>query len=224
MLPKVSRSEHVLRLKSGIHTIAGSGDRVKEFVNNAREFNSTTKDLFAGVKGYLKYCKQGNQDHFACSYSLDGEHLGYPEGSKPVSPLPSRVIYVPATPADAPYLFETDGRCDDYVALSYCWGTDQVKTTAGTLASFRKALPSDISATVQDAITVTRELGFSYLWVDAFCIIQYDVEDWERESRRMGQIYMRAILTIVPVSASKCSEHFLSRQPISSVRIPFPLC
>lgn len=46
--------------------------------------------------------------------------------------------------------------------------------------------------TLQDAVTITRHLGLRYLWVDALCIIQEDVEDWARESSRMTEIYSNA--------------------------------
>ena len=38
----------------------------------------------------------------------------------------------------------------------------------------------------QDAIYATAKLGIRYLWIDALCIIQDDVEDWSIESAKMG--------------------------------------
>lgn len=50
--------------------------------------------------------------------------------------------------------------------------------------------------TLQDAVTITRHLGLRYLWVDALCIIQEDMEDWARESARMTEIYSDAHVVI----------------------------
>lgn len=50
--------------------------------------------------------------------------------------------------------------------------------------------------TFQDAVTITRNLGIQYLWIDSLCIIQDSVEDWARESAQMGRIYRDASITI----------------------------
>jgi hypothetical protein len=50
--------------------------------------------------------------------------------------------------------------------------------------------------TFQDAITLTRTLGFNYIWIDSLCIIQDDGRDWEIESARMTSVYSNGHLTI----------------------------
>ena len=50
--------------------------------------------------------------------------------------------------------------------------------------------------TIQDAVRITRRLGFEYIWIDALCIIQGESEDWAHESSRMSQIYGNASLTL----------------------------
>ncbi|KAK4221800.1 hypothetical protein QBC38DRAFT_491343 [Podospora fimiseda] len=40
----------------------------------------------------------------------------------------------------------------------------------------------DMPETLQDAIIVAKQLDLSYIWIDALCIIQGDVEDWIKES------------------------------------------
>jgi len=37
----------------------------------------------------------------------------------------------------------------------------------------------------KDAITVTRHLGFQYIWIDSLCIIQDSFDDWDKESAQM---------------------------------------
>jgi Heterokaryon incompatibility protein (HET) len=44
-------------------------------------------------------------------------------------------------------------------------------------------------------------LGEQYLWVDALCIIQDEVEGMEAEIDAMGDIYAGALLTLVATSS-----------------------
>lgn len=53
-----------------------------------------------------------------------------------------------------------------------------------------------LSKTFQDAITLTQRIGLELLWIDSFCIIQDDTQDWEYESSRMSSTYNNAFLTI----------------------------
>ncbi|KAH6619038.1 heterokaryon incompatibility protein-domain-containing protein [Boeremia exigua] len=101
-----------------------------------------------------------------------------------------------------------------YVALSYCWGTD---VQAFMLTQSKKdelvhgVNPEHLDATIRDAVTVAREMGFRPLWVDALCIVQDD-EQWKaRELGIMGQIYRNATLTIVVSAAKSVTEGFLNR-------------
>lgn len=113
-----------------------------------------------------------------------------------------------------------------YVALSYCWGGPQeVTTTMATLQSrmnglYFKGLPK----TLQDAITITRRLGFKYLWVDALCIIQDSAIDKIAEINSMGNVYKNATLTIAAANASSVNEGFLEKEnPPNFARLPFSL-
>jgi hypothetical protein len=69
--------------------------------------------------------------------------------------------------------------------------------------------------TVSDAITVTKGLGYQYLWVDSLCIIQNSKADWEAESVKMGQIYRNSVCTICASSADTADVGFLTpRNPL----------
>lgn len=65
----------------------------------------------------------------------------------------------------------------DYVTLSYCWGnpeTQRLKTTKSNLDWHRHGIDwNDLCKTHQDAITMTRALGFSYLWVSKEPLLPY---------------------------------------------------
>jgi hypothetical protein len=49
-----------------------------------------------------------------------------------------------------------------YVALSYVWGTEE------TAVQFSGIIPAELPLTIQDAITVTLNLGYRFLWIDRY--------------------------------------------------------
>ena len=55
---------------------------------------------------------------------------------------------------------------------------------------------SDLPATILDTITVCEKLGYDHVWIDSFCIVQNDAEDWETQAAQMADIYQYASLTI----------------------------
>lgn len=66
-----------------------------------------------------------------------------------------------------------------YIALSHCWGgAISPMLTSKTIHAFQDRLPFlELPANFRDAITITRRLGFRYLWIDSLCIIQDSRED-----------------------------------------------
>jgi len=99
-----------------------------------------------------------------------------------------------------------------YAALSHCWGRSHpISTELSTINCRRQSLNwSSLPATFRDAITVTRELGLRYLWIDSLCIIQDDDRDWEVESAKMGSIYERAYIVIAASMSSDPDRSFLA--------------
>ncbi|RBR18917.1 uncharacterized protein FIESC28_05839 [Fusarium coffeatum] len=91
-----------------------------------------------------------------------------------------------------------------YVALSYVWG----KTGRNfNLPKRRYGVPLDgLPRTITDAITVTKSLGYDYLWVDMLCIDQQSEEDKLRQIAIMDQIYRSADLTIIVAAGSDCGD------------------
>jgi hypothetical protein len=75
--------------------------------------------------------------------------------------------------------------------------------------------------TFQNAIELTRDLGFKYLWIDALCIIQDSNEDKAKEIGKMGDIYNDSTLTIAVVSAQAVAEGFLKTRKPQVVDLPF---
>lgn len=87
-----------------------------------------------------------------------------------------------------------------YIALSYAWG--EGKRVVSTIANFeahQRCIPTETETlpnTFANAFHVTRQLGYRYIWVDAFCIKQDDAADLHSELPRMGDIYRYAEFTI----------------------------
>ena len=100
-----------------------------------------------------------------------------------------------------------------YATLSYCWGAQPaLKTTTSNLSSHRQdgILISSLPRTLADAVRVaSRCVSVDYLWVDALCIIQDSVADWEAECSRMGDYYRNGRATISALSAASSSAGFL---------------
>ena len=98
-----------------------------------------------------------------------------------------------------------------YIALSYVWGMNQTYVlTKATLEEKCSGLDlSRLPKTIIDAIEVTRRLGFTYLWVDALCIVQDAGEDMKDEIAVMGTIYRDSAITIIAANASSSIEGFL---------------
>ena len=138
--------------------------------------------------------------------------------------LPSRLIEVaPADSPGVPRLRSTKGLKGSYLALSYCWGSDQpyVLTTKNYERFMKEICVKMLPQTILDAIEVTKTLGFKYLWVDALCIMQDSTEaaardDMNQELAIMAQIYMNAAMTIVASCVSSVTESFLEDRPRSA--------
>ncbi|KAK2592919.1 hypothetical protein QQS21_009388 [Conoideocrella luteorostrata] len=118
------------------------------------------------------------------------------------------------------YLIDTIQNClvpgnevkGNYIALSYTWGeTSFFRTKLKYLQQLRipgallGKMPEHIAPTVRDAISITRHLGFHYLWVDALCIVQDDQVRMEQELNNMHRIYASASFTIIAAGATDAS-------------------
>jgi hypothetical protein len=115
-----------------------------------------------------------------------------------------------------------------YVALSYVWAktvpSDVEMPTCPTVEGQPRLPPEDsLSQVVKDSISVTKQLGFRYLWIDKYCINQRDAAIQKKHIENMDLIYMGAELTII-AAAGKDERHGLpgvgvERIPSSAVEI-----
>ncbi|KAK8228786.1 heterokaryon incompatibility protein-domain-containing protein [Phyllosticta capitalensis] len=169
-------------------------------------------EAYSLVQHWLQSCIL---NHPRCRETLSNARIG-----KLPPLLPLRVIDV-----SSPRIVELQKRAR-YVSLSHCWGHPEkhpLTTTKASLPQHRRQIPWDaLPRTFQNAITVVRQLGLRYLWIDSLCIVQDDARDWEQESAKMGDIYEKATLTIGASHAADSTEGFFwERGPASSVTLPY---
>ncbi|KAH6962106.1 heterokaryon incompatibility protein-domain-containing protein [Ilyonectria sp. MPI-CAGE-AT-0026] len=155
------------------------------------------------IKTYLNTCTRNHDtQHSECVY------LG-----KIAAPL--RLLNI--SDSKSVWLEETDGKDLQYVILSYCWGPSRIvfdaRTVMTNLPDRLRGFPVDtLPQTLQDSITLARQLDASHIWIDALCIVQ-DSGEWIYESQRMMQYYEMALFTIVPIDCSGGEQGFLRDRP-----------
>lgn len=124
--------------------------------------------------------------------------------------VPTRLLYLGLGSKDPEIrLIETrdHGDVGKYACLSHCWGEpklmDGYKTTRENYLDRMRCITwSQIPRTFQEAITVARALDIEYLWIDSYCIIQNDEDDWKRQAAKMHQVYENAHITIGAASSN----------------------
>lgn len=146
---------------------------------------------------------------------------------QPSSFLPTRLIDVGEDSTAVPRLIVSSDIVQPqeakYAALSYCWGTaedakTQFKTVHETLDERCQSLPYEMmTATSRDAVALTRAIDLRYVWIDALCIVQDDLEDWKHESSQMNLVYRHAFVTFCGLSSQSCHESLLNRAPAAKV-------
>ncbi|EGZ70963.1 hypothetical protein NEUTE2DRAFT_33623, partial [Neurospora tetrasperma FGSC 2509] len=91
------------------------------------------------------------------------------------------------TPATIPYL-----------TLSHSWALTGLTTKK--IEDWQKSeegIPTDgLTQTFLDAMQITQQLGYRYIWIDSLCIMQDSPEDWNREAQTMAAVYGNSLLTI----------------------------
>ena len=184
---------------------------------------SDSAQVFDLARTWLNLCLENHDRCRQSSANQESPHL-----------LPLRLLDVGSIEDLEPeaHLVNTTGRSFDdmpYLALSHCWGKEShaaAMTTTGNLKARGILLPvSNLPKTILDAIIVTRQLGFRYLWIDTLCVMQDSIEDWETACATMAGIYANSACTIA-ASASKDDESgfLLPRDPhaIGWIGIDFP--
>ncbi|EXJ67661.1 uncharacterized protein A1O5_09007 [Cladophialophora psammophila CBS 110553] len=110
-----------------------------------------------------------------------------------------------------------------YMGLSYIWGPkqrskDPFVTAAGEMN------PLNLARTIEDAVTVTKELGLQYLWADRYCIDQTNPAHISQQLSLMHRIFKTAQAVIVALGdddeAGLPGVASVPRVPMYSARTP----
>ncbi|KAE8454271.1 hypothetical protein EG329_005196 [Mollisiaceae sp. DMI_Dod_QoI] len=111
-------------------------------------------------------------------------------------------------------LYDTQPTDDmKYFALSHPWGKpppDPFCTYTSNIEQHKQKIKvSDLPATFQHAVTITRALGLRYLWIDSICIIQGSDGDFNQEAKRMEDVFSKAYCVLAASSATGQYDGFL---------------
>jgi len=152
------------------------------------------------TKGWLENCLAS---HKTCSAVAAGA----------ATSMPTRVIDVGRQGRPPRLMVTSPAMLEAYLALSYCWGpgADTFTLNNRTMQSMLGGIDeAELVRTHQDVLALARAHEIRYVWIDALCIIQGDAADWERESKRMEQVYENAAATIVAGRADDARSGFIA--------------
>ncbi|KFA68152.1 hypothetical protein S40285_08836 [Stachybotrys chlorohalonatus IBT 40285] len=168
------------------------GDEVWPSLAVRPNLDSGSHEVLLRTQGWLTKCS-GN--HIACQ--------------RPGSELPKRILdLLDLTASGMVRLYESQGETEPYVALSYCWGAAGALTTLrSNIQQHQRGITLDtFPRTLREAILFTAGLGIRYLWIDALCIIQDDVDDWAIQAAKMTEIYGFSTITLSATSSFDCDH------------------
>ncbi|KAJ9624749.1 hypothetical protein H2204_010651 [Knufia peltigerae] len=111
----------------------------------------------------------------------------------------------------------------EYFALSYVWGHwhgSELSSEAcnGYSLDDSRNLPSKLPQTVEDALSVVKNLHGRYLWVDRYCIPSWT--DKHVQIQNMDQIYLCATATIVAIDPDPDTSSNSGLYGVSRARVP----
>ncbi|KAF4857087.1 hypothetical protein CGCSCA4_v000201 [Colletotrichum siamense] len=114
-------------------------------------------------------------------------------------------------------LVETKDLRDQYLALSHPWGKSKEHihfcTYTRNIEDRKKGIDwEELPRTFKDAITITRKLGFRYLWIDSLCIVQGPDGDFDQQSKHMPKIFNFAYCVLAASRATGQHDGFLGER------------
>jgi len=164
-------------LEFGLHTYFEDRDYVIH--NGPISLNTSSDSTLAFAADCIRKCEE---THTKCTrYS--------PENWKP-----SRLIDLgPLDEPVQPKLILTESAKEpiSYATLSHRWGSAKMfQLTSENIDSLQQQIPlAEMSKTFQDAFIACKKLGMRFIWIDCLCIIQDQLDDWQKEAERMKDIY-----------------------------------
>ena len=86
----------------------------------------------------------------------------------------------------------------DYLALSYVWGSTAFSDEGNQ--DDLNLIDGSAPNLVNDAIVVTKRLGYRYIWIDRYCISQH-AEERHSQINQMDLVYSKAQATIIAAAS-----------------------
>lgn len=99
---------------------------------------------------------------------------------------------------------DSQARDQPYISLSHCWGDPSrvPQLNARTEPELRSGFDFNyLPKTFQDAVIITRKLGYRLLWIDSLCIMQDSPADWEDQAKIMALVYVNSVFTIAALKS-----------------------
>ncbi|KAI1123985.1 heterokaryon incompatibility protein-domain-containing protein [Nemania abortiva] len=214
---KVPNNEHINPWgPASFHTFADPGTPAAHLVTGSWTTPDRNRELYINLaRCWLKECLEHHKFCASSSFPIKSD------ATNPV--LPTRLIDVGgALGGKYARLVITDANMKDpYLALSYVWGNsvprkDRFLLRKGNLYGLQQRIDEDkLAKTHREAIQLTRDLEFRYIWIDALCIIHDDdvnCQDWDLESVKMAQYYGNATLTVIAAQAKDSADGFVENK------------
>ena len=168
-------------------------------------WTTASEESFRLARGWLGKCLK---DHEMCA--LKGEKIRN---------KPSRLLEVHRQGYGLKVRLATKAEYEDgpleYLTLSHCWGKGATTLlTKENMVIFQGGIAlEELPKTFADAILITAELGYRYLWIDSLCIIQDSPEDWANEAAIMSDIYRHCVCMIAALAASGDDQGCFANRP-----------
>ncbi|KAF8857431.1 HET-domain-containing protein [Acephala macrosclerotiorum] len=162
------------------------------------QLSSASPHTFSTIKSWIKTC---TETHTSCRRAM-----------KRTPTLTATRLLDLGTQQDS-YLKLVKGEClgqrPRYITLSHCWGGYMpLRLTNASFGQFCKGIDlAMLPKTFEDAVDISKRLGVRYLWIDSLCIIQDSVQDWQKESMKMADIYEQACAILQQRSPWTRSDH-----------------
>jgi hypothetical protein len=164
------------------------------------------------IRRWLRQCEQVHGPKCAVL------EFGYNDDLKPKQAVPPRVRRLEDLLKHLNFIdvrkncLTTLSKPERYVALSYVWGTSKSSFTVMANLNERMkpgsltAVADQISAVILDAISLTRDIGEQYIWIDSLCIVQDDSTSKQEAISKMDVVYENALMTIIAAADGNADD------------------
>ncbi|KAI1491691.1 heterokaryon incompatibility protein-domain-containing protein [Biscogniauxia mediterranea] len=101
-----------------------------------------------------------------------------------------------------------------YATLSHCWGKEKfLVLNSENFSQFTAGIHvGKFPKTFQETMTTVRRLGIKYLWIDCYCIVQGDEEDWKQQASQMDKVYTNSHINVGAAKANSPVDGLFSER------------